>query len=438
VLPYFKRLETDADFGDDMHGRDGPTVIRRHRAEDWPPLSHAARNYAGGRQMPFIADMNGDFRDGFCAVPMSATAEKRQSAAICYLDATVRARPNLRIATNATVRRLVVEEGRVVGVEAEIAGQRRTIRAAEVILAAGALYTPAILMRAGIGPAAELRRHGIDVVADLPGVGANLQNHPALYFCALLRPGMEQSASLASQNNTSIRFSSNVPECPPADMYAQVLSKTSWHKLGGKLATLTTVVHKPFSRGRVSLHSADVDAQPVVEFNYLADARDLQRLVVGARMLAELATSAEVRPICHTFFPVFVSDRLRKLNQPTTANALKAWALATLLDLAPWFSDRVGAMIGGSTDIATLVADREGLEAHIRNNIAGTAHYVGTARMGAADDPDAVVDAAGRVRKVAGLRVADASVMPAIPRGNTNVPTLMVAEKMADAIAAGR
>jgi 5-(hydroxymethyl)furfural/furfural oxidase len=435
VLPYFKRLETDADFQSDLHGRDGPTLIRRHREADWPPLSRAARAYAEKRQMPFIADMNGDFRDGLCAVPFAATAEKRQSAAICYLDAAVRARANLTIATRATVHRILIEDGRTVGVEAEIAGKRETLRAGEIVLTAGALYTPALLMRAGIGPATDLRAHGIAVVADRPGVGANLQNHPALYFCALLRRGMEQAAALASQNNTSIRFSSNLPDCPPADMYAQVLSKTSWHKLGGKLATLTAVVHKPFSRGCVSLRSPEPDVPPVVEFNYLDDERDLARLVAATRLLAEFAASDEVRPVCHTFFPVFVTDRLRKLNQPTTANALKAWALATVLDLAPWLSDRVGAMIGGATDIATLAADRESLEAHIKANIAGTAHYVGTARMGAVDDPGAVVDPQGRVRGVASLRVADASVMPVIPRANTNVPTLMVAEKLADAIA---
>jgi 5-(hydroxymethyl)furfural/furfural oxidase len=133
---------------------------------------------------------------------------------------------------------------------------------------------------------------------------------------------------------------------------------------------------------------------------------------------------------------VFLTDRLRKLNQPTTANALKAWTVATLLDLAPWLSDRVGAMIGGSPDLATLAADRSRLEAHIKANVAGTAHYVGTCRMGRADDPLAVVDTAGRVRGVCGLRVVDASVMPVIPRGNTNIPTLMVAEKLATAIVA--
>jgi 5-(hydroxymethyl)furfural/furfural oxidase len=436
VLPYFKRLETDLDFADEMHGTDGPTVIRRHKSEQWPPLSRAARDYTAKRQMPFIADMNADFRDGFCAVPMAATTEKRQSSAICYLDAQVRRRLNLRIETGATVDSLLVENGRIAGVQADLQGRRETFRAKEVILAAGSLYTPAILMRAGIGPAAELRGLGIEVVADLPGVGANLQNHPALYFCALLKKGMEQSPALASQNNTSIRFSSNLPDCPPADLYAQILSKTSWHKLGGKLATLTAVVHQPFSRGRVSLRSPHAADQPVVEFNYLDDERDLARLAFGARMLADFAASPEIDPVCHTFFPVFVTDRLRKLNQPNASNAFKAWTVATLLDIAPWLSDRVGAMIGGSVDLATLAADRERLEAHIRANVAGTAHYVGTCRMGAADDSHAVVDPAGRVRGVAGLRIADASVMPVIPRANTNIPTLMLAEKLSATIAA--
>jgi len=436
VLPYFKRLETDRDFPGDMHGADGPTVIRRHKPEQWPPLSHAARDFAEKRQMPFIADMNGDFHDGLGAVPTAATETSRQSSAICYLDAAVRKRPNLRIETGATVERLVIEGGRAVGVEATVGGARQTFRAGEVILSAGALYSPGMLMRAGLGPAEELRALGIDVIADLPGVGANLQNHPSLYFCALMRRGMEQPAKLASQNNTSLRFSSNLPDCPPADMFAQLLSKTSWHKLGCKLATLTAVVHQPFSRGRVSLRSSHFADQPIVEFNYLADERDLTRLVLATRLLADFANSAEVAPICHTFYPVFVTDRLRKLNQPNASNAFKAWVVATLLDVAPWLSDRVGAMIGGSPDLVTLAEDRERLEAHIRANIAGTAHYVGTCRMGADSDPLAVVDPAGRVRGIAGLRVVDASVMPVIPRANTNIPTLMLAEKLAATIAA--
>ena len=436
VLPYFKQLEADADFRGDLHGAEGPTTIRRHKPEEWPPLSRAAREFSAKRQMPFIADMNGDFRDGFCSVPMAATTAKRQSSAICYLDAAVRSRPNLRIETSASVSRLLFEGARAVGVDVTLRGKVETFRAREVIVAAGALFTPALLLRAGIGPAAELRTHGIDVVADLPGVGANLQNHPVLYFCALLKPGAEQSPALQSQNNTSIRFSSHEPGCPVSDMYAQVLSKTSWHALGRKLATLTTVLHKPFSRGRVSLSSPHASEQPLIEFNYLSDERDLRRLAAGARMMAELAASEELKPLCHRFFPVFLTDRLRKLNQPTAANAFKAWTVATLLDIAPWLSDRVGAKIGGSTDIVALTADGEALDAHIRANVAGAAHYVGTCRMGAASDRDAVVDASGRVHGVGGLRVADASVMPAIPRGNTNIPTLMVAEKLAEAIAA--
>lgn len=437
VLPYFRRLENDLDFDGDLHGRDGPTVIRRHRIEHWPPLSRAAGDFAAARQMPFVADMNADFRDGICAVPMSATEEKRQSAAICYLDAAVRARPNLTIATGADVGRILIENGRAVGVTATIGGQSETIRAGEVILTAGALKTPALLMQAGIGPGPDLRALGIAVVADRAGVGANLQNHPALYFCALLRPGAEQKPALASQNNSSIRFSSHLPGCPESDLYAQVLSKTSWHALGRKLATVTAVLHKPLSRGRVSLATAEPGTAPVIELNYLDDPRDLARLVIATRLIADFAASEEARRHCHRFFPVFVTDRLRRLNQPNASNAFKAFMVASLLDVAPFLADRVGAMIGGSTDLSTLAADRAGLEHHITENIAGTAHYVGTCRMGAAGDPLAVVDTGGRVFGIGGLRVADASVMPVIPRANTNVPTLMVAEKLAAAIAAG-
>src|SRR5215831_13383050 len=187
VLPYFNKLERDLDFAGPLHGASGPTPIRRTPPSQWAPLSRAVHNYALERQMPHVADMNGDFRDGYGSLPMSTTVERRASAAMCYLDASVRARKNLTIACPATVTGFRFADRRCIGVAAVVDGAPREFRGADIILCAGGLHSPALLLRAGIGPAAELKALGIDVVADLPGVGRNLQNHALLFIAAHLR-----------------------------------------------------------------------------------------------------------------------------------------------------------------------------------------------------------------------------------------------------------
>jgi len=148
-----------------------------------------------------------------------------------------------------------------------------------------------------------------------------------------------------------------------------------------------------------------------------------------------LTSSDAVRPLIGKPFPVRFADRLRRLNQKTTANAWKSAIIARLLDISPAISDfGLAQLTGDAVPLENLVADEERLAEHIRTNVAGTFHPSGTCRMGAADDPDVVVDPTGRVRGVEGLRVADASVMPKVPRGNTNIPTIMIAEKLAAAI----
>ncbi len=176
---------------------------------------------------------------------------------------------------------------------------------------------------------------------------------------------------------------------------------------------------------------------PLVEFNFVSDARDLARLKHGFRWTAEFLGSPDVRALTGTPFPVRFTDRLRKLNQKTRANAWKASVVASLLNLNPRLSDTGLRMLtGGAHSLADLVADDELLTEHVRNNVAGTFHASGTCRIGARDDLEAAVDPEGRVHGIAGLRVADASVMPTVPRGNTNLPTLMIAEKLAAAMLA--
>jgi 5-(hydroxymethyl)furfural/furfural oxidase len=423
---------TDLDFDGEMHGRGGPTPIRRVSREQWTSLARGAHAFAESRQMAVVADMNGDFRDGYCALPMSNTAQKRASTAICYLDADVRRRNNLTILSPAAASEIVFDGKRAVGVKATVAGQAQEFRAREIVLCGGGIQSPALLMRSGIGPAPHLREHGIVVRADLPGVGQNLQNHPVLFIGAHLRPASRQPAALRTLQVSCFRLSSGLPGCPQTDLCINLQSKSSWSALGAQLANLGPVLWKPFSRGQVTLASSDASQYPLVEFNFVDDERDLARLKHGFRFVVELLASESVRSLCGKPFPVRFTDRLRRLNQKTSANAWKSVAIARLLDISPAISDYgLAQLTGDAVPLEDLVADDERLAEHIRQNVAGTFHVSGTCRMG--DDAGAVVDPAGRVRRVEGLRVADASVMPTVPRANTNIPTIMIAEKLAAA-----
>jgi 5-(hydroxymethyl)furfural/furfural oxidase len=438
VLPYFRKLERDLDFNDDAHGRDGPMPIRRIGRELWPPLSRAIEDYANARGIPFIADMNADFRDGYCAVPLSNTLARRASSALCYLTAEVRRRPNLQIICNAAARGFVFDGKRVSGVTASVNGAPQEFRAREVILSSGAIFSPLMLMRAGIGPADALRALGINVVADLPGVGANLQNHPILFIGMHLRRHARQSDALRTHPTTCFRYSSGVAGCGPSDAEINIQSKTSWNALGRQIANLAPTLLKPASRGRVALTSADVAQPPLIEFNFLDDERDMLRFMDGFRRAAEIFAFDGVRGLCGAPFPIRFTDRLRRLNEANVANAWKSALIARLLDIGPALSDVVLATLTGErVDLQKLAADDAALAALIRDNIAGKFHPAGTCRMGAADDREAVVDPAGRVYGVAGLRVCDAAIMPTLMRGNTNIPTLMVAEKIAATIVSG-
>jgi 5-(hydroxymethyl)furfural/furfural oxidase len=432
VLPYFRKLETDYDYRGDLHGDSGPIPIRRTPPEQWPPLTRATEQYTRERQTPHIADMNGDFRDGYGSLPMSNTPVRRGSTAIGYLDAAVRARRNLKILTGTTVTGLLFKGKRAIGVSARINGADRDFSTGEVVLCAGAVHSPAFLLRAGIGPADELHGLGIDVVADLRGVGRNLQNHSLLFIAAHLRRGARQQRSVRPHPMTCLRYSSGLPGAPPSDMYIAAHSKSSWSALGEQIANFNATIFKPASRGRVTLATADAKASPRIEFNFLDEEIDLIRLMDGFCRIVALVSSDAVRALCTTVFPVRFTDRIRQLNRLTRGNAIKAAIIARTLDAVPALADLVFRRLADRRlDLAALAEAKAELADYVRNNVAGTFHVSCTCRMGRADDPDAVVDSSGRVRGVGGLRVVDASIMPAIPRGNTNIPTIMLAEKIA-------
>jgi 5-(hydroxymethyl)furfural/furfural oxidase len=434
VLPFYRKLEHDLDFDGQLHGNDGPVPIRRTPPLDWAPLSKAVHAFAQERQIPFIADMNGDFRDGYGAVPMSNWRDKRASSAICYLDASVRARGNLSIINGASATGFTFEGGRVTGIAARIGGEQRQFRAREVILSTGGIHSPAFLLRSGIGPPAHLRALGIEVRAALAGVGENLSNHAIVFVGLLQHAGARQARSLRPHPMTAFRYSSGLPGAPRADMYINVQCKTSWSPLGLQIANLAPTLLKPMARGRVTLPARDAQ-YPCVELNFTGEEIDLRRFMAGFRRAVEILAHEKVRAMSGITFPVKFTDRLRRLNRITAANRLNSALIARLIDWVPPLAGPIlSALADRRIDLKTLVEDDDALAQHIRDNVAGTFHPVGTCRMGRADDPGAVVDAAGRVHGIFGLRVVDASIMPTVTRGNTNIPTIMVAEKISAAI----
>ena len=431
VLPHYRRLERDLDFAGPDHGQDGPIPIRRHRREDWPLFCRALVAACEDAGAEFIADMNTDFRDGYCAVPMSSLPDRRVSAAIGFLDAEARRRDNLHILTGTRVTGLTFDGRRCTGVTVG----ERAYQAREVVLSAGALQSPTLLLRAGIGPAEELRALGIAVLRDLAGVGRNLREHPTLTIAAHLKREAVQPAHLRAHANVGLRYSSGLPGGVASDMYVAFSNKTTWHPLGLRIGALTAVLHKPHSRGRLFLRSTDPGADPRIEFDTLADPRDMARMKDAMRRCHALLAHASVTPVINEVFPASYGERVQKLHRHTWANWAKSGLAAWLMDgPAPLRRALVHYVICPDADMGTLMADDAALEEWIDANVSGFFHPSCTCRMGAPDDPGAVVDPAGRVHGIDGLRVADASVMPSLVRAPTNLTSIMIGLKTATAI----
>ena len=441
VLPYFRKLERDLDFGQSaLHGATGPVPIRRIGPQDWPRFCHVFADGLQASGLPYLDDQNAQFGDGMFPAAFSNVDDRRVSTAVAYLDAATRARPNLRIYAGMRVERIVMTGGAASGVTAfDAGGNRVRFDADEVIVSAGALQSPALLLHAGIGDAGELGRLGIPVVADRPGVGRNLQDHPSLTFCHFLAPEFRMPLARRRASMTAARFSSNLAGCDASDMYMSSATRAAWHALGNRLGLFFLWCNRPFSRGHVRLVSPDITAAPEIELNLLADERDLQRMAIGVRKLAEVVQGSALHRHPGDFFPAAFSARVKALSRVTPANAALTRVLGAVLDspapLRRWIIER---FVTGGQRMTALLADEEALHAFIRKSVFGVWHASGTCRMGPAGDRQAVTDAEGRVHGVANLRVVDASLMPSLPSANTNIPTIMMAEKIADAILSHR
>jgi 5-(hydroxymethyl)furfural/furfural oxidase len=438
VLPYFRKLESDLDFDGPLHGKDGPTEICRIPRRDWPPLSNAAAAFAASRQLPEIGDFNADFRDGHGAIPIAASMTRRAAASVCYLTADVRSRPNLTLLTGARATELLFEGSKVTGVVVSADGRERTVHASEVILAMGGLLSPQFLLRQGLGPAAAMRSLDMAPRADLPGVGANLQNHAGLGAAAYLRPLGRQSRDLPTMRTICFRYSSGAEGCGEVDMMLAFGSRSSWHAISDRVAHFGTSILAPKSRGKISLQSPRPSDPVRVEYNLLGDERDLTRLMSGLARIAELVASGPVSPLLGRSFPVRQMGVAERFDRRSLSSRAATPIVAAAMDLLPGVADRIVGVVGGrGPDLQDLVQDSSALRSHVRASVLGAAHHAGACRMGAKDDEMAVVDRFGKVRKVGGLRVIDASIIPTIPRANTNIPVLMLAEKLSDEMLQG-
>lgn len=432
VLPVFRALETDLDFDGPDHGKTGPTIIRRHRRARWPQLAQASGAYYDRNDTPFLADMNTEFGDGYAALPIAGSVHARASSASAYLTADVRQRPNLTIIAKGMVERLICDGARVTGVAATVAGQPQTYLARETVLTLGALLTPWMLQRSGIGDAAMLKEHGVEVRANRPGVGANLQNHAALPAIAHLKRRAVQKNPERNHNNSTLRYSSGIGPSGGSDMLLMIGTRVAWHAIARRLAHFSPILMAPASRGQVSLGA---DGSPQIEYNLLGAKEDRLRLMDGMARVAELTRAPEMASVIGTTFAARHLGKAAQFNAVNRWNALRTGVIARAFDHLPGVGEAaVRSLAAPREDVGQLVAETAQLEAYVRDAVMPLAHHSSTCRMGGAEDPMAVTDPTGRVHGVAGLRVADASVMPTVPRGNTNLPVLMIAEKIATAI----
>jgi 5-(hydroxymethyl)furfural/furfural oxidase len=354
------------------------------------------------------------------------------TSASAYLDPAARARPNLTVRCGAVVRRLTFDGSRCNGVEVVADGCVERIAAGEVIVACGGVHSPALLLKSGVGAPAAVAPAGVPVVADVPGVGQNLQNHPILYLATHVKPSARQSPLIRTQFLSFLRFSSGLAGAPSSDMAMIAVNKSSWHGLGAAVAGLGVSVYAPFSRGRVGLRVGKYDVEPDVDFRMLEDPRDRERMIRGVDLAVRLMQDDRVRSVRNEAFAAGYSRSVRRLNRPGVVNAVTAQVLARLLDGPdPLRRALIKYGIARGDVSEQRMTRRDWQERTVQDFGFGQYHPSGTCRMGPASDGAAVVDSDCRVHGVDGLRVVDASVMPTIVRANTNLPTLMIAEHAA-------
>ena len=403
VLPYLRMIETDTEYGgDDFHNSGGPIIARRFARAELLPEQAAFYDAALAAGFPDSPDQNHPEASGIGPSPLNNPNGIRWSTALGYLN-PARHRLNLTIRANALVRRILFDapDGgapRATGVEVESGGERFVAEGGEIILSAGPVCSPHILMLSGVGPPEQLRAQGVAVVHPLPGVGQNLRDHPFVPVTFRAQPG---HVFREHDPRLQMMMSWTAAGSPLRnDMIFVMLSYATeeWTRdpgagdaaepIGFRIAS---GLYLAAGAGELRLQSPDPDRQPLLDYNYFAEEFDLRRMREGVRLIVRLS------------------------EHP---------------DLAAQIRERI------SPSDAELESDAA-LDAFIKRNCTTGHHISGTCKMGPQSDPLAVVDRQGRVHGINGLRVVDASIMPDCIRANTNVTTMMIGEKIADGIRGG-
>ena len=309
-----------------------------------------------------------------------------------------------------------------------------TITADHIVVSAGALHSPWVLMHSGIGPAAHLRDMGIAVQLDRAGVGQNLMDHPAIHISGYLPPTSREKMVLR-RNYTYLRYSSGLHDAPAADMVMMAVCRSAWHAIGVRIGTLSSYIGRSYSTGEVRLQSGHADDEPYVNFNWLSDKRDLDRMVDAFRRMAGILQTEPVPEYLQNLFASKYSQRVRDIGQVTLMNKIKTNIAAAMMDssatLRKYLFEKV---ISDSPPLGKLLGEPALLEQYVRDNVQSAWHPSCTCRMGDPADPNTVVDPSGRVVGMENLYIADASVMPEVSRTNTNIPTIMISERIAEMI----
>lgn len=391
VLPFFIGLESDVDFGGAAHGRQGPVPIMRVPLERLEPAQRAFREACLGMGLGAVDDVNTCFAEGIGLLPTNTVNGRRISTALAYLQ-PARSRPNLTVLGGQLASRVLFCGRRAAGVE--IAGEnglRRVVSGHRVTLCAGALSTPAILLRSGIGDSAQCRAIGVEPVAHLPGVGANLMDHPAVMLWMVPREGSLCAEAGQPQHQLMARLASRPGIDPDLNLFFVSGLHTSTipmlsEMLNSPLAhALSVVLPRPLSRGQVRLGDADPASLPQVDLHLGADPEDVDRLMAGVRLAWRMLKSEGLQAMTRSIF---------------------AW------------ND-------------TIVQNDTLLRNMVVRFINGTWHACGTARIGPAHDAMAVVDSRLKVHTLDGLYVVDASAIPVIPCTPTHLTCIMLAERAA-------
>ncbi|WP_339947952.1 GMC family oxidoreductase [uncultured Albimonas sp.] len=394
VLPLFARMEHDPEMAHaNHHGQGGPLPIYRAPQDSWGPLDKALRDAALACGHPWNPDLNAPDGEGVSCYPINSRNLERVTTNDAYLE-PARARPNLTILGGALVDRVLLEDGRATGVLARVDGQARRFHGREIVLCAGAVHSPAILMRSGLGPSMQLRAHGIAVAREMPDVGRNFMDHPMLRVAVHLDPAHATAHRDFRHTNCCVTYSSGLGEGGARDMILIGFNHRNIEGLDAPnaLGAVGIGLFDAFSRGEVSLTSARPEDDPRIEENMLSDPRDLLRMRDGLRRVREMARQPALRGI---------AERIEVAES------------------------------GVDLETAADLPDAE-LDALILAHVGDIQHAAGTCRMSAFRDPQGVVNPDLGVKGVPGLRVADASVMPMDCRANTHMTCVMIGEWLAE------